>query len=118
MADYKKGFYWSKHSNQKSANWHSWDLRAKTTECQLALLGGKGLKKYKVYNTLCPANTYNANLGRTRLSIKTLLNYIRKKKRNTKTYRKRHLTYKFKYRGFCYLKRTKIATGGIYNISG
>ena len=44
MADYKKGFYWSKHSNQKSANWHSWDLRAKTTECQLALLGGKGLK--------------------------------------------------------------------------
>ena len=43
MADYKKGFYWSKHSNQKSANWHSWDLRAKTTECQLALLGGKGL---------------------------------------------------------------------------
>ena len=25
------------------------------------------LKKYKVYNTLCPANSYNANLGRTRL---------------------------------------------------
>ena len=24
-------------------------------------------KKYKVYNTLCPANSYNANLGRTRL---------------------------------------------------
>jgi len=38
------------------------------------------LKKYKVYNTLCPANSYNANLGTTRLSIKTLLNYIRKKK--------------------------------------
>ena len=48
MADYKKGFYWSKHSNQKSANWHSWDLRAKTTECQLALLGGKGLKQQKI----------------------------------------------------------------------
>ena len=42
------------------------------------------LKKYKVYNTLCPAksyNSYNANLGRTRLQTKTLLNYIRKKKR-------------------------------------
>ena len=39
------------------------------------------LKKYKVYNTLCPANSYNANLGRTRLQIKTLLNYIKKKKR-------------------------------------
>ena len=39
------------------------------------------LKKYKVYNTLCPAMSYNAaNLGRTRLLIKTLLNYIRKKK--------------------------------------
>ena len=25
------------------------------------------LKKYKVYNTSCPANSYNANLGRTRL---------------------------------------------------
>ena len=25
------------------------------------------LKKYKVYYTLCPANSYNANLGRTRL---------------------------------------------------
>ena len=25
------------------------------------------LKKYKFYNTLCPANSYNANLGRTRL---------------------------------------------------
>ena len=37
------------------------------------------LKKYKVCNTLCPANGYNANLGRTRLQIKTLLNYIRKK---------------------------------------
>ena len=23
--------------------------------------------KFKVYNTLCPANSYNANLGRTRL---------------------------------------------------
>ena len=25
------------------------------------------LKKYKVYNTLCPVNSYNANLGRARL---------------------------------------------------
>ena len=25
------------------------------------------LKKYKVYNTLCPANSFNAKLGRTRL---------------------------------------------------
>ena len=25
------------------------------------------LKKYKVYNTLRPVNSYNANLGRTRL---------------------------------------------------
>ena len=25
------------------------------------------LKKYKVYNTLCPANSYNANLDRTGL---------------------------------------------------
>ena len=25
------------------------------------------LKKYKVYKTSCPANSYNANLGRTRL---------------------------------------------------
>ena len=37
-------------------------------------------KKYKVYNTLCPANSYNGNLGRARLSIKTLLNYIKKRK--------------------------------------
>ena len=28
------------------------------------------LKKYKVYNTLCPANSYNANLGRTKDVIK------------------------------------------------
>ena len=27
------------------------------------------LKKYKVYNTLCPANSYNANLGRTILYV-------------------------------------------------
>ena len=50
--------------------------------------------------------------------MKALLNYIKEKKRNTKTYRKKHLTYKFKYKGFCYLKKTKITTGGIYNISG
>ena len=25
------------------------------------------LKNHKVYNTLCPANSYNANLGRTKL---------------------------------------------------
>ena len=42
----------------------------------------------------------------------------KEKKRSTITYRKKHLTYKFKYRGFCYLKKTKITTGGIYNISG
>ena len=50
----------------------------------------------------------NANLGRTRLKMKTSLNYIRKKKKkgNTITYRKKHLTYKFKCRGFCYLKKT------------
>ena len=79
----------------------------------------KGLKKYKVYNTLCPGNSYNANLGRTRLSIKTLLNCMRKKekKRSTITYRKKHLAYNFKYRRFCCLKKTKITTGGIYNIS-
>ena len=28
------------------------------------------LKKYKVYHTLCPANSYNANLGRTKDVIK------------------------------------------------
>jgi len=62
------------------------------------------LKKYKVYNTLCPANSYKANLGRTRLYIKTLLNYIRKKKRKEiqKTYRKKHITYKFQ---LCFLPR-------------
>ena len=70
------------------------------------------LKKYKVYNTLCPVNSYNANLGRTRLLIKTLLNKHKKneKKRNSITCRKKHLTYKFKYRGFCYFKKTKITT--------
>ena len=31
------------------------------------------VKKYKVYNTSCPANSYNANLGRTRLQIKASL---------------------------------------------
>ena len=63
--------------------------------------------------------SYNFNLGSTKLHIKTLLNFIRKKKRNKKkNIQKKHLTYKFKYRGFCYLKKTKIATGGIYNISG
>ena len=43
-----------------------------------------------------------------------LLNYVRKKKkkRNTKTYRKKQLTYKFKNRGFFYLKKTKITIGG------
>ena len=45
-----------------------------------------------------PANRYNANLGRTKLYIKAISNYITKKKRNTITYRKKHLTYKFKYR--------------------
>ena len=25
------------------------------------------LQNYKIYNTLCPANRYNANLGRTKL---------------------------------------------------
>ena len=33
------------------------------------------------FTILCPASSYNANLGRTRLYIKTLLNYTRKKKR-------------------------------------
>ena len=72
----------------------------------------KGLKKCKVYNTLFPGNSYNANLGRTRLSIKTLLNCMRKKekKRSTITYRKKHLTYNFKYREFCCLKKSKITT--------
>ena len=40
------------------------------------------------------------------------------RKEFTITYRKKHRTYEFKYRGFCYSKKTKITTGGIYNISG
>ena len=49
---------------------------------------------------------YNANLGKRK----------KEKKRNTITYRKKYLTYKFKYRGFFCLKKTKITTGGIDNI--
>ena len=60
------------------------------------------LKKYKVYNTLCPVNSYNANLG---------IHKKKEKKRNTITYRTKHLTCKFKYReSYCYLKKTKITT--------
>ena len=71
------------------------------------------LKKYQVYNTSCPANSYNANLGRTRLSIKALLNYIRKEEIQKHTERNTLHIGKFKYKGFCYLKKTKITTGGI-----
>ena len=66
------------------------------------------LKKYKFYNTSCPANSYNATLGRTRVKLKALLNYIRKKKGKEeiqKTYRKKHLTYKFKDASSCKLHR-------------
>ena len=35
------------------------------------------VKKYKVYNTSCPANSYNANLGRTGLQIKASFEPIR-----------------------------------------
>ena len=37
-------------------------------------------KKYKVYNTLCPANSYNGNLGRARLN-KDVIELHKKKKR-------------------------------------
>ena len=36
------------------------------------------------------------------------LHMKKEKERNTKTYRKKHVTYKFKYRGFCYLKKLKL----------
>ena len=67
--------------------------------------------RYKVCDTLCPANSYYANLG------KAILNYIRKKekKRNAIRYRKKHLTCKFKPRDFVISKKTKITTEGIYN---
>ena len=52
------------------------------------------LQDYKVYNTLGSANSFYANLGRM---IKTL---NKGDIRNTITYRKKHLTYKFKYMAF------------------
>ena len=42
------------------------------------------LKKYKVYNTLCPANSYNANLGRTRLKLNKDVIKLHKKKKKRK----------------------------------
>ena len=54
------------------------------------------LQNYKVDNTLFPTNSYNANLGKSKLKI------------NTITYRKKHLTYKFKYRDFVIWNRPKL----------
>ena len=63
------------------------------------------LKNHKVYNTLCPANSYNANLGK-KVQIKALLTYIRKneKKTNTTTHRKKNHT-QTRAQGFCCQKK-------------
>ena len=61
------------------------------------------LHNYNVFNTLCPANSFYANLGRTikilnKDDIKLHEQREKEKNRNTITYRKKHLTYQFKYR--------------------
>ena len=45
-----------------------------------------------------------------------LLNYIRKEEIQKHTERNTLHIGKFKYKGFCYLKKT--VNGGVYNISG
>ena len=50
------------------------------------------LKNHEVYNTLCPANSYNGNLGRTKII-------------NTTTHRKKNPTHKLKHRSFIIRKK-------------
>ena len=86
-------------------------------------------KIHKAYSTQYPANSYSANLGRTKIIVKALLNYIlrkkEKKRHTTMIHRKKNPSHKLKHKGFVIIKKkikkkegTKITTGGIYNVLG
>ena len=79
-------------------------------------------KIYKAYNTLYPTNSYTANLGRTTIINKGVILHI-KKKRKRKEMQVQHTERKTPHTnsstGVLLLeKKTKITTGGIYNLSG
>ena len=57
----------------------------------------------------CPANSYSANLGRTKIIVKALLNYIlrkkEKKRHTTMIHRKKNPSHKLKHKGFVIIKK-------------
>ena len=69
------------------------------------------LKKHKVYNTLCPKNSYNANPGRTKIINKSVIK-LQKEKGKKKVIQqhteKEKPTHKLKHRRF--VIRTKKKT--------
>ena len=77
------------------------------------------LKNHKVYNTLCPANSYNANLGK-KVQIKGVIK-LHKKERKENKYNntQKEKPHANSSTGVLLLeKKTKITTEGIYNVSG
>ena len=63
----------------------------------------------EAYNVLCPANSYSANLGRTKNKnkgvIKLRIKQKKEEKRNTTTHRKKNPSHKLKHMGFVIRKK-------------
>ena len=78
-------------------------------------------KIYKAYNTLYPTNSYTANLGRTTIINKGVILHIKKKRKRKEMqqHTERKTPHTNSSTGVLLLeKKTKITTGGIYNVSG
>ena len=66
------------------------------------------LKNHKVYNTLYPANSYKANLGRTKIINKGVIKLHKKKgkeKKYNNTQKENNSTHKLKHWGFVIRKK-------------
>ena len=66
------------------------------------------LKNHKVYNTLYPANSYNSNLGRTKIINKGVIKLHKKKgkeKKYSNTQKENNPTHKLKHWGFVIRKK-------------
>ena len=67
------------------------------------------LKNHKVYNTLYPENSYNANLGRTKIINKGVIKLHKKKEKEKKLYnntqKENNPTHKLKHWGFVIRKK-------------
>ena len=72
----------------------------------------------EAYNVLCPANSYSAHLGGTKIInkgvIKLRIKQKKEEKRNTTTHRKKNPSHKLKHMGFVIRKKKTKITMEVY----